>query len=275
MSTTQGPQPQEPLSPHRTVATAAGVYDWFLRGRHHLPCDAAAAINTQRSFPMAAKTALYNRQFLQRAVRYLAGEGVRQFLDIGSGYPAVGNVHEIAQEAAPGSRVVYVDYDPDTVNVGRTILAGNPDAIAVRGDLRDPDGILGDPEVTGLLDFAEPVGLLMIAVLHFIEDAQPLVGRYLESLAPGSHLVISHGTQPPDDRILAIQDELVAVYNHTVNESIVTRSRDQTAALFAPASLVPPGVVLATSWRSEDPDYQPDDDDEASVVLLGGVARVG
>ena len=134
--------------------TPAGVYDWYLGGHHHLPCDADVAITTQRVFPLAARAARYNRDFLQRVVRMLGGLGIRQFLDIGSGYPASGNVHELAQLSAPGARVVYVDRDPDTVAVSNELLAGEPHTMCLQGDLDEPDDILGraDP-----LDLGKPV----------------------------------------------------------------------------------------------------------------------
>jgi SAM-dependent methyltransferase len=258
----------------RTTATAAGVYDWFLGGRHHVAADREAAIDSQRSFPLAARVAKYNREFLQRAVRYLAGSGVRQFLDIGSGYPTVGSVHEIA----PGSRVVYVDYEQDTVDVSRRILADNPDATSIHGDLREPDGILSHPEARELLDFTQPVGLLLIAVLHFIPDELAparLVRRYLEPLAPGSHLVISHGTLSVDERGRRFQEEWRKVYNHTVAENYHNRTVDEVTAFFAGTTLVPPGLVQAPDWRPDDPAYVPDPEDESRQVILGGVARVG
>jgi SAM-dependent methyltransferase len=261
----------------RTRATAAGVYEWFLGGRYSQEADAEAAIASQRTFPLLARTMQYNRQFLQRAVRYLVGEGIRQFLDLGSGYPSSGNVHEVAQELAPGTRVVYVDYEPDTVEVSRSILAGNPGATCVLADVRKPAEVLENPEVRELLDFREPVGLLMIAVLHFMPDtgeATRLVGRYLEPLAPGSHLAISHGTVASGSRVREIQDEAAKVYNHTVSESAYPRTLAEIEQLFGGTTLVPPGVVPATDWRPDDPDHRHDDEDEASAVLAGGVGRV-
>lgn len=257
----------------RTTATAAGVYDWFLGGRHHVAADRDAAINSQRSFPLAARVVKYNREFLQRAVRHLAGAGVRQFLDIGSGYPTVGSVHE----CAPGSRVVYVDYEQDTVEVSRRILAGNPEATSIHGDLRDPDGILSHPEVRELLDFGRPVGLLLMAVLHFIPDElapERLVRRYVEALAPGSHLVISHGTPSVDERGRRIQEEWRKVYNHTVVENYHNRTVEEVTKLFGETELLAPGLVQAPDWRPDDPAYVPDAEDEARQVILGGVARV-
>ncbi|GAB2966252.1 SAM-dependent methyltransferase [Amycolatopsis acidiphila] len=260
----------------RTQATAAGVYEWFLGGRYSQEADANAAIASQRTFPLLSRTMRYNRQFLQRVVRHLVGEGVRQFLDLGSGYPSSGNVHEVAQELAPGARVVYVDYEPDTVEVSRSILAANPDATCVLGDVRSPGEVLANPEVRELLDFDEPIGLLMIAVLHFLPDTDAitrLVRRYSDALAPGSYLAISHGLVA-SGRVREIQSEATKVYNHTVSENGYTRSLAEIEQLFGGMAMVPPGVVLATDWHPDDPDHHHDDEDEASAILAGGVGRV-
>jgi SAM-dependent methyltransferase len=261
----------------RTKATAAGVYEWFLGGKYSQEVDAEAAIANQRSFPLFSRTARYNRQFLQRAVRYLVGQGIRQFLDVGSGYPSSGNVHEVAQELVPGTRVVYVDYEPDTVDVSRSILAGNPDATCILGDVRDPDGTFGNPEVGELLDLREPIGLLMIAVLHFLPDTDEtarLVRRYVDRMAPGSYLAISHGTLAPGARVRDLQGEFNKVYNHTVSENAYPRTGPEIERLFAGTALVPPGLGLVTDWHPDDPDHRHDDEDEASAILAGGVGRV-
>ncbi|WP_431873535.1 SAM-dependent methyltransferase [Amycolatopsis sacchari] len=265
------------MSPSGEKATAAGVYDWFLGGRYAGEADIEAAIASQRAFPVLARTVLYNRQFLQRVVRYLVGQGVRQFLDLGSGYPSSGNVHEIAQELEPGARVVYVDHEQGTVDVGREILAGNPDATSILGDVRDPEGVLNHPEVGELLDFTEPVGVLMIAVLHFLPDtaeAARIVRRYVDHLAPGSYLAISHGTYAAGARELANQTATNETYNRQVSESAYTRTFAEIESLFAGTTLVPPGLVLATEWHPEDPAHEHDEEDEASAVLAGGVGRV-
>ncbi|TNC29671.1 SAM-dependent methyltransferase [Amycolatopsis alkalitolerans] len=260
--------------PERTAATAAGVWDWFLGGRHHVAADREAAINSQRSFPLASRVAKYNREFLHRTVRYLTSVGVAQFLDIGSGYPVAGSVHEVA----PGSRVVYVDYEQDTVDVSRQILSDSPDATSVHGDLRDPEGILGHPEVTGLLDFERPVGLLLMSVLHFIPDEldpRGIVRRCTAPLAPGSHLAISHGTRPSDERSRRFQQDWERVYNHTVVENFHSRSAGEVTSFFDGTTMVPPGLVLAQDWHPDDPDYVADAEDEARQVLLGGIGRMG
>ncbi|TKG72659.1 SAM-dependent methyltransferase [Prauserella endophytica] len=262
------------MAEERTRATAAGVYDWCLGGHHHLPCDAEAAIAAQRAFPLTTRTARYNRDFLQRVVHWLAKQGVRQYLDIGSGYPTAGNVHEIAQASRPDSRVVYVDIDPDTVAVSNGILADDPCSLCIQGDISDPDAVLGHPG-TGLLDFTEPVGLLLVSVLPFVEgDVGPLLRRYIGALAPGSHVAISHITAPEGEHARLRLEAAERQYNTKVQQRVNVRSGDEITALFDGTELVPPGLVRATHWHPPRPGYVPGDDDEASGVLLGGVGRV-
>jgi SAM-dependent methyltransferase len=268
----------------RTVATAAGVYDWLLHGHHHLPCDADAAIEAQRAFPRAAATARHNRQFLERAVLYMlrpdnpADTGVHQFLDIGSGYPTAGAVHEITHHRTDSSQstVVYVDHDEDTVKVSQAILARHAPypATCVHGDIRDPDAIFDHPRVRSYLDFSKPLGLLMVAVLPFVDDAAPLVQQSVDRLAPGSFLAITHPTMPGDQRTQTLQSNLQRRYNAMVQQSGKYRTRDEIAALFAGTDLVPPGLTQAAAWRPARPRARSQDEDEASAVLLGGVGRV-
>src|SRR5690348_11524167 len=154
-----------------------------------------------RLAPEAAEAAQANRDFLGRAVRHLVSQGIRQFLDIGSGIPSVGNVHEIAHRYAPDARVAYVDMDPVAIIHSRHILGDDPRCAAVQADLREPEQLLADPQVGELLDFSEPIGLLLVAVLHFLPDDEgpgEIVARLRKDLVPGSHLVVSHAGWPPD-----------------------------------------------------------------------------
>ncbi|KAA9159317.1 hypothetical protein FPZ12_020665 [Amycolatopsis acidicola] len=260
----------------RSVPTAAGVYDWLLGGHHHQPCDAEAAVRALQAFPALGLAARVNREFLHRTVRYLGSAGIRQFLDIGSGYPAMGSVHEVAHAWAPRSRVAYVDHDPDTVAVSRELLAGTPDTIAIGGDLREPDAIFADPEVRAVLNFEQPVGLLLISVLPFLDgDAAELVAAFRARLAPGSHLVISHITESDDPIVRYQQQQATKSYNGTVRQQARTRTREEITALFAGTELVPPGLVHVPDWRPTNPrKHEPDDRDESRVVQLGGVGRV-
>lgn len=257
------------------VAAAARVYDYMLGGTHHYAVDREAAAHTVRSFPMAAVGARYNREFLGRVVRFLIGAGVRQFLDLGSGIPTVGNVHEIAQAEVPDARVVYVDYEPEAVQLGRELLRGNDFATTLQADLRKPEAVLAAPEVTALLDFSQPVAVLMISVLHFVTDDEEAVGivrRYLDHFVPGSYFALSHLTHA-GGRTGALQQETNRVYNSTVAENLAIRNPAEIAAFFTDLDVVEPGLVPLPDWRPADPDYVPDEEDAPRNVGLGGVGR--
>jgi SAM-dependent methyltransferase len=235
-------------------ASIARVYDYILGGKHNVPADretARALIAVQPDVPEIARA---NREFLARAVRFVAAAGVRQFLDIGSGIPTQGNVHEIAQRAAPGSRVAYVDIDPVAVAHSRSILAGQPDAGIVQADLRQPQAILASAEVRRLIDFGQPVGLLLGSVLHFLSDAEEprrLVGTFRDALAPGSYLVISHaiseGLSGED------QSAIAEAYQSRVETGGGLRSQAEVGHFFDGFQLVEPGLVLITEWRPDAP----------------------
>ncbi|MBO0868745.1 MAG: SAM-dependent methyltransferase [Micromonosporaceae bacterium] len=240
-------------------ATAARMYDYYLGGIHNFPADQEAARKVMELFPGSREGALANRAFLRRAVRHLVRAGVRQFLDIGSGIPTQGNVHEIAQREAPGSRVVYVDIDPVAVAESMEILAGNPTAIAIRADLRSPGEILGHPALRRLLDLSQPTGLLLAAVLHFVpDDDRPyeLVAELVGALAPGSYLAISHGAA----EAIAAQSSgfktAAAVYKRQANTSGTTRTRAEVERFFTGLDLVEPGVAWVQDWRPDPQDEQ-------------------
>jgi hypothetical protein len=207
-----------------------------------------------------------NRAFLARTVRYLAGQaGIRQFLDIGSGIPTMGNVHEVAQRAAPGTRVVYVDNDPVAVQHSRAILARNDHATAIQADLRRPREILDSPRLLGLLDLSRPVALLLVAILHFFPDADEpaaLVAGLREALAPGSYVVISHGTT--DGQVPGVAAAMG--YYSQATAPFQPRGHAAVAAFFQGLELVDPGLVPVPLWR-------PDQDagDGSQVAAYGGV----
>lgn len=254
-------------------ATAARIYDYFLGGVHNFPADREAARKVLEQFPQIRVGARANRAFLGRAVRYLAGSGVRQFLDIGSGIPTEGNVHEIAQGIAPDARVVYVDMDPVAVSESLELLDGNPYATAIRADMRDPRAVLDHPNVRQVIDFDRPVALLMAAVLHFLQsddEAQSLVDTFLGALAPGSYLLASHaGTEAFQGDMGYAQD----VYRRQTTTPGKTRSRDEVERFFAGLEPVEPGVVWVAEWH---PDPDADDplvDEPRHSATWGGVAR--
>ncbi|GAB3969844.1 SAM-dependent methyltransferase [Actinoallomurus acanthiterrae] len=254
------------------IPSPARVYNYILGGKDHYPADRVVAENTMAALPSARDAAMENRGFLRRATRYLAAEaGVRQFLDIGTGLPSNGQVHEIVQGVAPESRVVYVDNDPVVLAHGRDMLHGIDGTTIVRHDLREPEAILDDPQLRRLLDLDRPVALMLVAVLHFVadsEDPYDLVRRLMKPLPPGSHLAISHGTDDgDDDEVQQALDE-----NYKTSSSAHMRTRPQVEAFFADLELIEPGVAWTPLWR---PDETPSPlrDDPARSVCWAGVAR--
>jgi SAM-dependent methyltransferase len=227
----------------------ARMYDYLLGGSHNFAADRLAADQALRHMPELVPVMHANRAFLRRAVRFLIAAGVRQFLDLGSGIPTVGNVHEVAHRDDPEARVVYVDIDPVAVAHSQAILADHPGATAIQADLRDPRPLLAHPDLRTFLDLSEPVAVLLVAVLHFVPD-QParLIGHFRDAIAPGSYLVISHAStegQPPG----GIEDAR-AVYARSA-EPVIMRSRAEIAALFDGFTLVEPGLVRLPLWRPD------------------------
>ncbi len=231
----------------------ARLYDYFLGGTHNFAADRELARKLLRAEPNAKYIVAENRAFLGRAVRFLLSVGVRQFIDLGSGIPTQENVHEIAQQGDAEARVVYVDNDPTAVAHSRHLLGGNAKATVIEADLRDPASVVGHPEVTALIDFSEPVGLLMITVLHFVpaSDAPAgVVGSFANVLAPGSYLAISHATHEAAPGAAArVQD----LYKSTT-ASAYTRTTAEIMRFFTGFDLVKPGLVYLPLWR---PDGKP------------------
>jgi hypothetical protein len=230
--------------------SAARVYDFYLGGFHNFAADRAMGQQAVRMWPELPEIMQANRAFLRRAVEFLVGAGVRQFLDLGSGIPTVGNVHEVAQRAAPDTRVVYVDNDPVAVEHSRAILAGDERTAVVQADLRDPDAVLADPAVRALLDSDGPTAVLMFAVLHFVpDDADPagLVARFRDAVPAGSYLALSHATAGQQAGRAA---EHRSLYQRTATP-MTMRTRDQVVRLFDGWDLVEPGVVYMPQWRPE------------------------
>ncbi|MFB9832901.1 SAM-dependent methyltransferase [Actinoallomurus acaciae] len=235
-------------------ANVARIYDALLGGSHNFAVDRDVASALTAIEPTSRDAARANRQFLGRAVRFLVKSGIRQFLDIGSGVPTLGNVHEIAQSAAPDAHVVYVDTDPIAIAHSKSILTGNDRATIVHADLREPDVILSHPDVKRLIDFDRPVALLLVAVLHFItEEEHPgdLVRRLADALVPGSHLVISHATH--DGRAPQVGEAIEKLYSRT---SAPGRPRDHASvqAFFDGFEILEPGLVYLPQWRPEEGD---------------------
>ena len=249
------------------IPSSARIYDFLLGGKDNYPADRDAAGQIARALPNVRASARWNRAFLRRAVRYLAaGRGVRQFLDIGAGLPCAPSVHEVAQDAAPGSRVVYVDNDPVVLAHGRHLLHGVAGTAIVEHDLREPDEILADPGLRALIDTEEPVALLTVAVLHFIpdeDDPAGIVRKLLEPFPPGSYLVLSHGTA---DAVPAVR-AAAAVFDQATTSAHV-RTREQILALADGLDLAEPGIVWLPQWRPDPGSGPPPNPAEAYMYAL-------
>lgn len=251
-----------------TVPNAARIYDFALGGFHNFEVDRVFFEAAEQAWPNLRLVAHANRAYLRRVVQWLTDAGIRQFLDVGSGIPTLGNVHEVAQRTAPDARVVYVDVDPVAVSHGQSILADNPNACAIRADLRRPRDILEHPEVAAVVDLEQPVAILLIAVLHFVPDEDrptEIIARYRDAVAPGSYLAISHGvTAPaPTDG----QEQVRDLYRRTPTP-ISTRTPEQIAAMFDGFDLVEPGIVPVTDWHPE-----PGSDEEPQRDIVVAVGR--
>jgi hypothetical protein len=237
-------------------ASIARVYDYWLGGQHNLVVDRELGERMATLDPRIPAACRANRAFLGRAVRFLLSQGIRQFIDLGSGIPTAGNVHEIAQQATPASRVVYVDRDPVAVAEGRKLLAGNSGAAVIRADLRDPDRILAAPETVRLIDFSQPVALMFVASLHFVldgDDPHGIVARFRAAAVPGSFLVISHvaGETAPK-----LTSAVQSAYNERGADG-QARSPEEIARFFGEWQLTEPGLVYAPAWRPDRPQDVP------------------
>jgi hypothetical protein len=250
----------------------ARVYDYLLGGKDHFEPDRVAGDAVARAAPFVREAARGNRAFLSRAVTFLAARGVDQFLDIGAGLPAAGNVHEVAQRVSPAARVVYVDNDPVVLSHAQAILATDDRTIAVRGDLRVPGEILTCPAVRAHLDFTRPVAVLLVAIVHFVldeEDPAGIVASLRDALPGGSYLVLSHATNQFQGRHAAGRraDALTAakVYSD-LTAPFLLRDARQIQDFFRGWTLASPGLVPAHRWR---PDHKP----KAAIPVLAAVAH--
>src|SRR5690242_15884377 len=252
-----------------SVAHPARVYDYWLGGKDNFAADREAAERVLAAAPGLQYRVRANRAFLGRATRYLAAEaGIRQFLDIGTGIPTADNTHEVAQRAAPDSRVVYIDNDPVVLLHAQALLRSTPEGATdyVQADLRDPGTILDRAAV--LLDFGQPVALMLLGVLHLIQDAEDpwgIVARLMAAMPPGSYLTIP----PPAIDIHQSQANAQRVYNERVATPQTLRTREQVARFFAGLELVDPGLVQVHQWRPGPGESAP----EGTVSAHGAVAR--
>jgi SAM-dependent methyltransferase len=248
--------------------SAARIYDYALGGLHNFAVDREAAREMFALMPDLPLLMQANRAFLRRAVQYLVGAGIRQFLDIGAGIPTVGNVHETAQQIAPDTRVVYVDIDPVAVAHSRAILEGNKLTGIIQEDLRRPEHVLAHPEVRGLLDFNQPIGLLLVAVMQFIpdeDDPAAIVARLRDAVAPGSYVAIS---QPTNDSRREEANRVGDVVVPRLPTPFKYASRASFERLFDGWELVEPGIVWVPEWHPDSPDTV-DEEPERSLLYVG------
>jgi SAM-dependent methyltransferase len=257
-----------PFGIDTTVPTTARMYDFWLGGHDNFAADRAAALKVTEAAPEAKLMAVENRKFLRRAVRYLAAEaGISQFLDIGTGLPTQGNVHQVAQDINPDARVVYADNDPMVLAHSRALKTGG-NTVVIEADLRQPQVILDHPATRALIDFTRPLAVLLVAVLHFISDddrPRAIVSAIRDALPPGSHLVLSHVTGDIRPEIAAKSE---AEYKK-VTPGATLRTRDDIVHLFTGFDLLDPGLVAVPRWRPDQPETPGADD----VWFLGGVGR--
>lgn len=249
------------------------MYDFYLGGSHNFAADRRLAQRAIEAYPDIRAYCIANRSFLRRSVSVLAALGVDQFLDLGSGIPTVGNVHEVARAANPGARTVYVDSDPVAFAHGASLLADEPDARFLQADLRDPAAVLGHPGLDGFLDLDRPVAVLLYSVLPFIPDADDpagIVAAYRDASAPGSCLALSHGTADyRPDQVSA----LTQVYTEAIH-TMHPRSRAAILDLMSGYDLLEPGLTDAILWRPDPETVDPLGGDVTRYSLYAVVGRI-
>ena len=259
--------------------SVARVYDYYLGGSHNFESDRAFGSRVVDVYPALPGVLRDNRAFLRRVVRHLVDAGIDQFLDLGSGIPTVGNVHEVAQAGNPEATVVYVDHDPVAVTHSRELLAGDPRTAVLAADFLEPERVLAQAVATGCLDLRRPVGVLALLVLHFVPDERrpaAVMARYLENVAPGSHLAISQSRS--DGAPAAVAGQRLYARERSL-DPMHPRTAAEITALFGDLTLLAPGVVPAPAWRPGPTGFDPAHDVPVDVPddhpVLAGVARKG
>ncbi|MFJ4779947.1 SAM-dependent methyltransferase [Streptomyces sp. NPDC088762] len=260
-----------------SVPSVSRIYDYYLGGSHNFEVDRQTARRAMEFMPGLPKIMQANRAFMRRTVRHAVAEGVTQFLDIGSGIPTFGNVHEIAQGASPEARVVYVDHDPVAVAHSKAVLEGDEHTGVVAADLRKPRDILSDPEVGRLLDLDRPVALLLVAVLHFVEDADEpyaAVAQLRDALAPGSLLILTHASYEGIPLSEEVAGGAVGVYRD-IRNPLVMRTAEQIRGFFDGFELLEPGLVSMPEWRPDRADGAEDGEAQEDPYAFSGFGGVG
>ncbi|MEW2398900.1 SAM-dependent methyltransferase [Streptomyces sp. NPDC046862] len=264
-------RPTNPSGLRTDVSHSARIWNYWLGGKDNYPVDQEVGDQILSFVPALPRSAVADRKFLARAVRYLAGEaGIRQFLDIGSGLPTVDNTHEVAQRADPACRIVYVDNDPIVLRHANALLTSTPEGATayIEADAHDPDTILERAART--LDLSRPVAITMLGVVNFIiddDEARAVVRRLLDAVPSGSHLVISHPTTEVDGEAMT---EAVRYWNSQGSAPMTLRTREELLTLFEGVDLVDPGLVSCSRWR---PEPSGDGSGIVDVTHFGGVAR--
>jgi SAM-dependent methyltransferase len=263
-------EPRAPVGVDTSVPSVARVYDALLGGKDNFAVDRAIRDTLMELTPGGVDVGLFNRAVLGRGVRLMAREGIDQFIDLGAGLPTVQNTHEVAQAVRPDARVAYVDNDPMVLVHGRALLAGDSNTTVVAQDLRFPDRVLGDPDVRALIDLDRPVGLMMVAVLHHLDDSDDprgIVQRYLQALAPGSFIFITHfidgGAETAEIERVMLTDLGSGRF----------RTFEEVTAFFDGMELLEPGVVYNPLWRPDPTDVVPDPPTFAAKIIGAGMGR--
>lgn len=250
-----------------SIPSPARVYDYLLGGGHNFAVDREFAERVKGVIPSIATAAQTNRAFVQRAVTYMARQGVEQFLDLGSGIPTMSNVHEIVRPLLPEARVLYVDHDPVAVAHSELILKDTPNARVLRADVRRPSDIVNSPQLHDLLDLTRPVGILLASVLPFVPDQdKPLeaVAELRDAAAPGSFLAITHVIDESQENTR----EAASLYRGA-SDSMAVRTRAEVTAFFGDWELVEPGLIWTQEWRPSHPEWEA----VPSSMAVAGVAR--
>jgi hypothetical protein len=260
-----------PVEPDVTHPNVARMYDYLLGGGANFAVDREAADAAVAAWPYLQQGARIQRAFMRRAVSYLTREGVDQFLDLGSGIPTAGNVHEIAHRENPAARIAYVDYEPVAVHAARAMLGDDQRVSVTQLDIRKPDAVLSAPTVADLFDFTRPIAILAVGILHFLQDADDpvgLLGQYRDACPPGSYLAISQASQVslPNEQVA----QFLAAYARSTTPA-VWRTKDEIERFLAGYRLVDPGLVLLPQWR---PDVPVSDAEAADSNIYGGVGTL-